>query len=168
MHLHWLWVVDARRRTAAVWPIWHRPLAVTVGVLFLAVYTSACRMAIDAASDTSRQARDAGTIRGTLRGPEHLTPVDGRVVEIINIDTQERQSVTTDTAGAFSLRVKAGKYRVDLPLRDGETLIRQPGVVHLARPGAATHVNFVIGTVRVSRPRAPTYRTDDGLGSPIA
>jgi hypothetical protein len=55
-----------------------------------------------------------------------------------------------------------------LALRANESLVREPGIIDLNRTDQAAHADFVLGTVRVSRPRSPAYRTDDGLGSPIA
>lgn len=124
---------------------------------------------------TSRAVDTAGTVRGTVRSPRGAA-VDGRIVEIVNLDTGERQRLTTNIAGTFSLRVKPGKYRVELALRDGESLLQPPAVIDLNRMNlnrTATHgsldahVNLVVGTVRASRPRGPGYRTDHGLGSPI-
>ena len=109
-----------------------------------------------------------GTISGTVRGPERTAPVDGRIVEVVNVDTNERRRAMTNDAGAFMLRVKPGKYRVVLALRNGESLVKAPGVMEVSRSATDAHADFVIGTIHLSRPRNPAYRSDDGLGSPIA
>jgi hypothetical protein len=139
----------------------------TLGLVGL-LTSGACRRDAPAVHIAPQSAGEDGTIRGTVRGPENTTPIDGRIVEVTNVETRERLRVTTNSSGGFSLKLKTGRYRVELPLRDGETLIRQPGVIDLNRGDGGGHADFVIGTVRVSRPRGPTYRTDDGLGSPIA
>ena len=118
--------------------------------------------------DTRPAAAEPSTITGTVRGPEGRNPIDGRTVELVNIDSGERLRGSTNTAGGFSFRAKPGKYRVVLALRDGESLLREPGILELNPTDAAVHADFVLGNVRVSRPRGPAYRTDDGLGSPIA
>lgn len=118
--------------------------------------------------DSRLDATDSSTITGTVRGPEGRGPADGRALEIVNIESGERLTGRTNTTGGFSFRVKPGKYRIVLALRDGESLVREPGIIDLNRSDAAAHADFVLGTVRLSRPRGPTYRTDDGLGSPIA
>jgi carboxypeptidase family protein len=117
--------------------------------------------------DSPSLAADSSTITGTVRGPEGRNP-DGRAVELVNVDNGQRLQGSTDTAGGFSFRVKPGKYRIVLALRDGESVVREPGIIHLNRPDAAVRADFVVGNVRISRPRGPAYRTDDGLGSPIA
>jgi hypothetical protein len=109
-----------------------------------------------------------GTISGTVRGPEGTSAIDGRTVEVINVDTGERQRVATNNAGGFTFKVKPGNYRVELTLLDGETIIKKPDVIHVNRSDVDAHADFVLGVVRVSRPRNPAPRTDDGLGSAIA
>ena len=116
-------------------------------------------------TDLSPQARVV--IEGRIRGPERSTSIDGRTVELVNLATLERRRVSTDAAGTFKFTVKPGDYRVELRLRDGEALVRQPGVIHVNRSDADADADFVIGNGRASRPR-PAYRVDDGLGSPVA
>ena len=116
-------------------------------------------------TDPTTQARLV--ISGRIRGPERSTLIDGRTVELVNLTTLERHRVSTDAAGAFRFKVQPGDYRVELPLRDGEALVRQPGVIHVNRSDVDADADFVIGSARASRPR-PAYRVDDGLGSPVA
>ena len=116
-------------------------------------------------TDPTTQARLV--ISGRIRGPERSTLIDGRTVELVNLTTLERHRVSTDAAGAFRFKVQPGDYRVELPLRDGEALVRQPGVIHVNRSDVDADADFVIGSGRASRPR-PAYRVDDGLGSPVA
>lgn len=109
-----------------------------------------------------------GTISGTVRGPEGTSAIEGRTVEVINVDTGERQRVATNNAGGFTFKVKPGNYRVELTLLDGETIVKKPDVIHVNRSDVDAHADFVVGVVRVSRPRNHAPRTDDGLGSAIA
>ena len=139
----------------------------TVGLLTLLSVT-ACRAGVPIIDTAPRPTQADGTISGTVRGPEGTSSLEGRLVEVVNVDTGERQSVTTNAAGGFSFKLKPGKYRVNLPLREGESLVRQPGVIDLNRSDVDAHADFVVGTPRISRPRSPGYRVDDGLGAPIA
>ena len=109
-----------------------------------------------------------GTISGTVRGPEGTSAIEGRMVEVINVDTSERQRVATNNAGGFTFKVKPGNYRVELTLLDGETIVKKPDVIHVNRSDVDAHADFVVGVVRVSRPRNHAPRADDGLGSAIA
>jgi hypothetical protein len=109
-----------------------------------------------------------GTISGTVRGPEGTSAISGRSVEVVNVDTGERQRATTNVAGGFSFKVNPGKYRVELALQDGEALVKKPDVIHVNRSDVDAHADFVLGAARVSRPRTRMPRADDGLGSAIA
>jgi hypothetical protein len=126
---------------------------------------SGCR-GIEARDPDRAFGRD-GTIVGTVRGAEPAA-LDGRTVEVVNLPTGERQRTVTNREGAFTVHVPAGKYRIELALRDGERLASQPGTLDVNRLDAEAHADFVLGNVRVSRPRSPAYRTADGLGSPVA
>ena len=119
--------------------------------------------------DTAPQTAPAnGMLRGTIRGSASSIPVDGRTVEVVNVTTGQRQHVTTGDTGGFSMRLTPGKYRVDLVLRGGESVVQRPGIIDLDASDPGARADFVVGTVPVSRPRGPAYRIDDGLGSPIA
>jgi hypothetical protein len=109
-----------------------------------------------------------GTISGTVRGPQGTSAIDGRAVEVVNTVTGERQRTTTNNAGGFTFKVKPGKYRVELTLLDGETLVKHPDVIDVNRSDVDAHADFVVSTARVVRPRYRAPRADDGLGSVIA
>lgn len=117
---------------------------------------------------TPGPAQTDGTISGTVRGPEGTSPIEGRTVQVINVDTGERQTAVTNSAGGFTFKVKPGKYQVELSLRDGETLVKRPKVMTINRSDVDAHADFVLGTARTARPRFSRPRGDDGLGSPIA
>jgi hypothetical protein len=149
------------------WPSRVSLLCLGVGLLALVLATgcSTGHAASDAHGDF---ATSNGTISGTVRVPGGAAPADRRVVEVVNVVTNERRRVRTDAVGGFTVRVKPGKYRVVVALRNGESLVKGPGVMDVARGTSDARADFVIGTVHVSRPRTPAYRGDDGLGSPIA
>ena len=109
-----------------------------------------------------------GTISGTVRGPEGTSAIEGRSVEVINVDTGDRQRAVTSNSGGFTFKVKPGKYRVELALQDGETLVKRPDVINVNRSDVDAHADFILGVSRISRPRNRIPRADDGLGSAIA
>lgn len=109
-----------------------------------------------------------GTISGTVRGPEGTSAIEGRDVTVVNVDTGERQHTVTNNAGGFTFKVKPGKYRVELSLREGESFVKKPDVINVNRSDVDAHADFIVGAPRVSRPRFHAPRADDGLGSAIA
>jgi hypothetical protein len=138
------------------------PLVLILTLLSLAT----CKQGVPIIDPGEKPPTADGTISGIVRGPEGSSPVEGRVVEAVNVQSGARQRVTTSNTGGFSFKLHPGKYRIELTLRDGETIVKQPGVIDLNRSDVDAHADFVIGSPKVLRPRwAP--RGDDGLGSAI-
>jgi carboxypeptidase family protein len=139
------------------------------GVLAALVAVIAAGCHGEAVIDTTPKRTDAaGTISGTVRGPEGTSPIEGRTVEVVNIETGERQHVNTNSAGGFTFKVKPGRYRLELQLRDGESIIKQPGVLQINSSDVDANRDIVVGLVRVSRPRFAVPTNDLGLAPPIA
>jgi hypothetical protein len=112
-----------------------------------------------------------GTISGTVRGPEGTTPIEGREVAVVNVDTGERQRATTSNTGGFTFKVKPGKYRVEIALLTGESILKQPGEMHVNRSDVDAHADFVVGASRSSRPPSPSPsagQSEPRLAPPIA
>jgi Carboxypeptidase regulatory-like domain len=148
------------RRPGACWAL---------AVLAVLLSLGACRRTVPIYDASPRPVEADGTISGTVRGPEGTSPVEGRQVEIINISTGERHRAVTSNTGGFTLKLPPGRYRVELALLNGETLVKRPGVITLDRSDVDAHADFVIGSSRVARPRPrPPAAADHGLGSPIA
>ena len=128
-----------------------------------------CRRAAPVLGADGQTGQAKVAISGTVRGPERTIAVDNRIVELVNLATSERTRVATNEDGGYTVRVHPGDYRLELTLREGEALVRQPGVIHVSRAGGDADGDFVVGTIgsRVARPRSPVYRMDDGLGSPV-
>jgi hypothetical protein len=129
--------------------------------------TGACRRGVPVVDLGPKPPGARGTLTGIVRGPEGTSPVVGRDVQIVNTETGARHSVQTGDNGGFTIQLPAGKYRFELPLRAGETLVKRPGVVDLGKGDIDSHIEFVLGAVRASRQRGPAYRLDNGLGAPI-
>lgn len=110
---------------------------------------------------------EQGTITGTVTGIERQSVVANREVHVVDTGTGRRQRATTDASGGFTFKVRPGRYRVEIALRDGESVLRTPGVMHVIASDADAHADFIIGTSRRSRARSPAFKTDPGLGPPI-
>ncbi len=142
-------------------------LWLVLGILAL-VLSGACRRGVPVVDLGAKPPVALGTLTGIVRGPEGTSPVTGRTVTAINADTGERRSTETGENGGFTIQLPAGKYRLELALKDGETIIKHPGIVNLDKGDIDSHIEFVLSVVRLARPRGPAYRLDNGLGSPIA
>jgi Carboxypeptidase regulatory-like domain len=156
-----------RATTCHYCPRWVSALWLIFGFVAL-LLSSGCHSGAARVDAGPKPAVIQGTITGTIRGTEGTSPVSGRTVEIVNITTGERHSATTSSNGGFSSHLPPGRYRIELPLRTGETLVARPEVVSLDKGGTDPHVEIVLGATRVVRPRGPAYRVDNGLGSPSA
>jgi carboxypeptidase family protein len=139
-------------------------------IAFVAAVTVvlSCRRGVPVVDVGPKPPSARGTITGIVRGPEGTSPVAGRAVQVVNVATGERREVHTSANGGFTIELPAGKYRLELPLRDGETLVKAPGEVNLDKGDIDSHIEFVVATPRVDRPRGHADRLDNGLGSPIA
>ena len=157
----------ARVTTCRFCPGWLTGLILSFGVLAL-LFAGGCRRGVPVVDLGPRPPAARGTIAGIVHGPEGTSAMSGRTVEVVNTTTGEHHTVQTQTNGGFTIALPAGKYRFELPLLDGETLIKKPGIVDLDRGDIDSHIEFVVGPARISRPRSPSYPVDNGLGSPIA
>jgi hypothetical protein len=140
-------------------------LWLSLGILVL-MLSSGCRRGVPVVDLGPKPPAPRGTITGIVRGPEGSSAVVGRTVEVVNEATGERRSVQTGANGGFTIELPAGKYRLELPLKDGETLVKRPGIVDLDKGDIDSHIEFVLSS-RLARPRGPAYRLDNGLGSPV-
>jgi carboxypeptidase family protein len=139
-----------------------------IGAVAALLSLAGCRRGVPVLDTSPRPIQADGTISGRVRGPAGTSPIDGRTVEVINVTTGERERTATNNAGGFTFKLKPGKYRVELTLRDGEMLVRQPGVITVNRSDVDADADFVVGTSGVVRPRYHAPRADDGLGSAVA
>ena len=139
-----------------------------MSIAFAVVVLVACRQGVPVLDPGPRPLQADGTISGTVRGPENSSAIAGRAVEVVNVQTGDRQKTTTNPAGGFTFKVKPGKYRVELTILEGEVLVKQPAVMTIDRSDVDAHADFIVGSSRVIRPRWPRLRGDDGLGSPSA
>jgi hypothetical protein len=129
------------------------------------LYVGGCRRGVPVVDLGPKPPAARGTITGLVHGPGDAG-LQGRVVEIVNVATGEKHTATTASNGGFTIELPKGKYRLSLQLHDGETLVKHPDVVDLDRGDIDSHIEFVVSAARTAR--RPSYRLDNGLGSPIA
>jgi hypothetical protein len=86
-----------------------------------------------------------GTLAGVVRGPEGIAPVKGRLVEAVEVDTRERLGTRTNAEGGWSLLVPPGRYRIEVTLAPGETVVKDPGVVEVGPSQLVPHADVELG-----------------------
>jgi Carboxypeptidase regulatory-like domain len=128
---------------------------------------AACRPGVPVIDPGEKPPTMDGTISGTVRGPDGTSSIVGRQVEVINVDTGERQVAQTSNTGGFTFKVKPGKYRVEVVTLQGESVIKRPGVMNVNRSDVDAHADFVLGSGKASRRPGPP---PPGLflGQPVA
>jgi hypothetical protein len=86
-----------------------------------------------------------GTIGGFLSvvGGDRLP---GRQVSAVHVTTKQRYSAITSVTGGFSLKVPPGEYRLEVDLRDGERIVKDPGVVHINKSDLDANLEIVVGS----------------------
>jgi hypothetical protein len=84
-----------------------------------------------------------GTISGTVTSSAG-TPLQGRRVTAIEMGTDMRYDATTANTGGYTIKVPLGHYRLEVELRGGEQLARQPEETHITIGDVDAQRNFVI------------------------
>lgn len=67
-----------------------------------------------------------GTIAGIVTTTDQTIAVPGRKVTIVDLNTGARYDTTTATNGGYTVKVPEGTYRIEIELRPGETVVKQP------------------------------------------
>jgi Carboxypeptidase regulatory-like domain len=129
------------------------------------LYSGACRRGVPVVDLGPKPPAARGTITGIVRGPDEASGMPGRIVEVVNVATGEKATATTVENGGFTIQLPKGKYRLELQLRPGEAIVKRPDIVDLGSGDIDSHIEFVVSGVRTAR--RPSYRLDNGLGSPI-
>ena len=85
-----------------------------------------------------------GTMSGTVRAADG-TPLGGRHVTAIDMATEAHYDTTTAASGGFTIRVPAGKYRLEVELRGGDVIATQPAQTDVNVSDLDAQLDFVIG-----------------------
>jgi hypothetical protein len=115
---------------------------ITALTLLVAV---ACRTGTPLLDSTGKDKTTPGTIAGTVRNVGG-DPLPGRRVQAIRADTSETYAATTSATGGFSIPVPPGKYRLRVELREGETVVRDPGLIDINKSDLDANLELVVGS----------------------
>ena len=85
-----------------------------------------------------------GTVSGTVRAADG-SPLGGRRVSAIDMATEAHYDATTAASGGFTIRVPAGKYRLEVELLGGDVIATQPAQTEVNVGDLDGQLDFVIG-----------------------
>lgn len=84
-----------------------------------------------------------GTIAGIVSAGN--APVTGRKVTAIDTTSGTRFEATTGANGGYTIKVPQGTYRLEIELKAGERLVKQPDVTKIDKSDLDPKRDFVIG-----------------------
>lgn len=119
------------------------PLRLPVLALMLAVAVGACRTGTPVIDTGERPPVQDGTIAGSVRSDTGVAVVS-RVVRAIDVATGRKFETTTNNAGTYTMKVPPGRYRLEVELRDGEKVAKQPSETKIDRSDLDPRRDFVI------------------------
>src|SRR5262245_40735996 len=96
-------------------------------VCFSAILASACRTGVPVIDTGAKPPTEDGTVAGHVTSGGGTTAVPGRVVRAISVESGQKYETTTNNAGTYTLKVPPGKYKLEVELRPGEKLTKEPG-----------------------------------------
>jgi hypothetical protein len=119
-------------------------LASTRTTLCFLILAAACRPGVPVVDPSERPPSLDGTVSGHLATTAG-DRVAGRKIELVEINTGSRHSVTTDANGAFTVKVPPGKYRLDVELQAGERVEKAPKEIDINKSDLDSSLEIVIG-----------------------
>ena len=85
-----------------------------------------------------------GTIAGIVSATGGTVALASRKVTAINTATQARFDTTTAANGGYTLKVPEGTYKIEIELRPGESLSKQPGETRINNGDLDSGRDFVV------------------------
>jgi len=115
-----------------------------VCLLATAALASACYTSRPAIDPSSGPPDPEGTLAGHVRTDTNA-PVSARLVRAVPLDGsgEPYETMTSDT-GAYTMKVRPGRYRLEVQLHDGERLSKQPGETNVNPSDLDPGRDFVI------------------------
>ena len=112
-------------------------------LLVSALLTAACHPG-PVVNAGAKQPSVGGTIAGVVSTPDPAVAVPGRKVTAVETTKGSRYDTTTATNGGYTLQVPEGTYRIEVELRPGEALAKQPDTTKVHNSDLDSGGDFVI------------------------
>jgi hypothetical protein len=111
--------------------------------LLLAIVAMACRTGVPVIDTGAKPPTRDGTIAGHVSSAGG-SAVTSRVVRAISIESGQKYETSTNNAGTYTLKVPPGRYRLEVELRAGEKLAKEPGETKINSSDLDPNRDFVI------------------------
>ena len=85
-----------------------------------------------------------GTIAGMV-STDGNAALAGRKVTAVEVASGARFDATTGTNGGYTIKLPEGRYRLEVELRQGEVVVKQPDETHVNKSDLDPKRNFTIG-----------------------
>jgi len=85
-----------------------------------------------------------GTVSGAVQTSDASLAVVGRKVTLTEVNTNAHYDTTTAANGGYTIQVPKGTYRIELELRPGEALEKQPAETRIHVSDLDTRRDFVV------------------------
>lgn len=115
-----------------------------VALLLTAVLITSCRTGVPVVDTGTKPPTTDGTIAGHVSSGDGTTPVPSRVVRAISTESGQKYETSTNNAGTYTLKVPPGRYRLEVELRPGEKLAKEPGETTINKSDLDPRRDFVI------------------------
>jgi hypothetical protein len=128
---------------------------------------AACRTGVPVLDANAGPPAVMGTITGKVSGEDGSSPVAGRKVTARNVETGEREAGVTSDTGGFTFKLPPGRYRIEVELLAGETLVRDRGEFKLSKSELQHDIDIRIGSRRAPA-AGRIYQPPLDTGAPLA
>jgi hypothetical protein len=112
-------------------------------LLVSALLTTACHPG-PVVNAGAKQPSVGGTIAGVVSTPDPAVAVPGRKVTAVETTNGSRYDTTTAANGGYTIQVPQGTYRIEVELRPGEALAKQPDTTRVNNSDLDSGRDFVI------------------------
>jgi Carboxypeptidase regulatory-like domain len=114
-----------------------------LALILFTIGAMACRTGVPVVDTGPKPPTRDGTIAGHVSSTGGAAVV-GRIVRAISIESGQKYETSTNNAGTYTLKVPPGRYRLEVELRSGEKLSKEPGETKIDNSDLDPNRDFVI------------------------